>query len=87
MASFNDLQTGISKDNADCMSIALITASVQSTQLPSGAWVVYNLIVTINDGRIYGPALVATRAPVQQAVKARQDKEIKDVNNRAAPKL
>jgi hypothetical protein len=86
--SFNDIQTGLRGGSGAGTKITLITASVQSTQAnPSSPSVVYNLLVTINDGLKYGPAIEATRAQVLQAVKARQDKENSDVNKRAGPSL
>jgi hypothetical protein len=73
MSALNDLQMGISQDKATSYSITLITASVQSTQGGdfNAPFVIYNMIVAINDGRIYVPALEATRAVLLDAAKAR----------------
>jgi hypothetical protein len=89
MPSLNDIQMGISPDKAECYSIVLITASMQSTQNMdvNAPFVVVNLVVAINDGRMYAPAIEATRAKVLGADKVRRDKENEEINKRGAPGL
>ncbi len=86
IASFNDIQVGMTKDALPSNSVSLITANVQSTQ-HGDVWVVVNLTVTMNAGSVYGPAIELTRAQALQASKARQEKESNDIKNRGVPSL
>jgi hypothetical protein len=88
MVSFNFIQSGAGAQ-PECNSIILITASVQATAITPGSsqLVVYNLIVQMTDGRIYGKAIEATRAYALRAAKAAESKEADEVNKRGAPKL
>jgi hypothetical protein len=67
--------------------IILITASAQYTIRGGDAPEVYNLTVSINDGPIYGPAILATREQVMAAVKSRTSKENKELEQRGGPSL
>ncbi len=86
-STFNDLQTGLRGAINEAVNHILITASVQYTVKPGAPSAVYNLTVTINDGRLYGPALLATRARVVEAVNARTAKESKTIDQRGGPSL
>ena len=83
IASFNDLQVGEPAAMAESNSITLITANINST-LPANSttWVVFGMIVGMNSGPVYGPAIEATRAQALEAAKANQKKTDIDISNR-----
>ena len=89
IASFNDISRGAAAAKSDCDSIVLITASVQAGSITPGSseLAVNNLIVQMNDGRIYGKAIQATIAVTTGTARANENKAAAEVNKRGGPKL
>ena len=88
IASFNDIQIGMPAAMLESNSVMIITANLNST-LPanSSTWVVFGMIVTMNSGPLYGPAIAATRAQALAASNAAQQKTDTKINSRGAPAL
>lgn len=89
MPSLNDIQMGLSSDKVESLSVVLITANIQSTQNldPNAPFAVVNLTVAINDGRMYVPAIEATRAKALEAADAKRAKDAEELKKRGAPGL
>jgi hypothetical protein len=88
LPSFNDIQAGTTPSNP-CDFTAIITADVQAAAITPGSQqlVVFNLIVRMNDGRLYGKAIEKTRAVATGSAKAQENKAVDEINKRGAPKL
>jgi hypothetical protein len=91
--SRNELISGRQLEPAQCQSIIMVFANVNAAVNEpivngnSTDYAVWSMTVELIDMPKHRPALEATKAVVLGAAKARQNKEAKELNKRAVPKL